>query len=316
MISEFCRAVAFSYPLSEVDFHRRQAYVPRPNGWSEMDAIEFIKMHGLGNDFVVIDGRARDLRLTAAQATAIADRHIGIGCDQLIVLETPPPGSNGAAADIFMRIYNQDGSQSDACGNATRCISSLLMAESGGTAINVQTGAGILATGSTDDGRVSVDMGPVNTDWRAIPLAEETDTANLPVEVDGLARPIAVNVGNPHMIFFVDDADAAPIDEHGPALEHHPLFPERTNVQMAQVLSPDRIRLKTWERGVGRTAASGSSACATLAAAHIRGLTGRRAEIVMDGGSLDIEWRDDNRVVQIGPVATSFRGTIDPSLLG
>jgi len=277
-----------------------------------MDSIEFIKMHGLGNDFVVVDGRVRDPHLTPAQAAAIADRHAGVGCDQLIVLETPPNG----AADVFMRIYNQDGSQVNACGNATRCISSLIMAETGGTAVNIQTGAGVLATGDAGNGRVSVDMGPVNTDWRAIPLGEACDTADLPIDVAGLPRPIAVNVGNPHMVFFVDDAEAAPIDEHGSALEHHPLFPERTNVQMAQVLGPDRIRLKTWERGVGRTSASGSSACATLAAAHIRGLAGRRAEIVMDGGSLDIEWRDDNHVIQIGPVATSFRGTIDPSLLG
>lgn len=281
-----------------------------------MDALPFIKMHGLGNDFVVIDGRAHDPKLTAGQVASIADRHLGVGCDQLIVLETPPPASNGVAADVFMRIYNQDGSSSDACGNATRCISSLIMAETGGTSANVQTGAGVLATVAADGGRVSVDMGPVNTDWQAIPLGEECDTANLPIEIEGLPRPIAVNVGNPHLVFFVDDVEAAPIDEHGAALEHHPLFPERTNVQMAEVQADGSIRLKTWERGVGRTAASGSSACAVLAAAHLRGLAGREADVVMDGGTLHIEWRDDNHVVQTGPVATSFRGAIDPSLLG
>ncbi|MEQ8665327.1 MAG: diaminopimelate epimerase [Rhodospirillales bacterium] len=281
-----------------------------------MDALAFIKMHGLGNDFVVIDGRAHDPQLTAGQVARIADRHTGIGCDQLIVLETPPSASNGVAADVFMRIYNQDGSSSDACGNATRCISSLIMTETGSAAVNIQTGAGVLATGAADGGRVSVDMGPVNTDWQSIPLAEEANTAELPIDIAGLARPIAVNVGNPHMIFFVDDAEAAPIDAHGQALEHHPLFPERTNVQMAEVLADGSIRLKTWERGVGRTSASGSSACAVLAAAHLRGLTGREADVVMDGGVLHIEWRADNHVVQTGPVATSFRGIIDPTLLG
>lgn len=276
-----------------------------------MQSIEFIKMHGLGNDFVIIDGRADNPMLSSPQVAAISDRHIGIGCDQLIVLEKPTSDD----ADVFMRIYNQDGSESDACGNATRCISSLLMAESGREAIDIRTGAGLLLTRAADGGRVSVDMGPVNTDWASIPLARALDTHALPIDIPGLPEPIAVNVGNPHVIFFVDDAEAAPIDEYGHALEHHELFPERTNVQMAHV-NPDRsIRLKTWERGVGRTHASGSSACAVLAAAHLRDMTGRKADVMMDGGVLTIDWRDDNHVVQTGPVATAFRGAIDASLL-
>lgn len=282
-----------------------------------MSAIEFLKMHGLGNDFVVIDGRSDDPRLTASQVAAIADRHLGVGCDQLIVLETPPNGR----ADVFMRIYNQDGSESDACGNVTRCIASLLMAErnakeSGTKRVNIETGAGVLAATAVEGGLISVDMGPVNTDWRSIPLAEDVDTLELPIDLDGLSRPVAVNVGNPHMVFFVDDAERAPIDAYGAALEHHPLFPERANVQMASITADGAIRLKTWERGVGRTKASGSSACAVLAAAHLRGLTGRTADVFMDGGVLAIEWRDDNHVIQTGPVATSFHGRIDPSLLG
>ncbi len=276
-----------------------------------MSELVFSKMHGLGNDFVVFDGRVRDPELSADAVRAIADRHTGVGCDQLIVLE---PASNGAA-EVFMRIYNSDGGESAACGNATRCIGAMLMAESNRNQIVIETAAGLLDVVAAGNDRVSVDMGPVNTDWGDIPLAYDCDTLNLPVEADGMTSPVGVNVGNPHMVFFVDDVSVAPIDELGHQLELHPLFPERANVQMAEVLGYDRIRLKTWERGVGRTMASGSSACATLAAAHRRGLTGRAAEIVMDGGSLGVTWRDDNHIVQTGPASVSFSGTIDPSLL-
>ncbi len=271
----------------------------------------FSKMHGLGNDFVVFDGRVRNPELSPGAVRAIADRHTGVGCDQLIVLE---PASNGAA-DLFMRIYNSDGSESAACGNATRCIGVMLMGETGREQTIIETAAGLLDVVAARHGQVSVDMGPVRTAWNDIPLAHDCDTLNLPVEADGMASPVAVNVGNPHMVFFVDDASIAPIDELGREMELHPLFPERTNVQMAEVLGYDRIRLKTWERGVGRTMASGSSACATLAAAHRRGLAGRTAEIIMDGGSLGVTWRDDNHIVQTGPASVSFSGTIDPSLL-
>ena len=276
-----------------------------------MSELTFSKMHGLGNDFVVFDGRVRDPGLSPGTVRAIADRHTGVGCDQLIVLE---PASNGAA-DVFMRIYNADGSESAACGNATRCIGAVLMKETGREHSVIETAAGLLEVVAVNHGQVSVDMGPVHTDWREIPLSHACDTLNLPVDADGLNSPVGVNVGNPHMVFFVDDASVAPIDELGHQMELHPLFPERTNVQMAEVLGYDRICLKTWERGVGRTLASGSSACATLAAAHRRGLTGRHAEIIMDGGSLGVTWRDDNHIVQTGPASTSFSGAIDPSLI-
>ncbi|MBC8241718.1 MAG: diaminopimelate epimerase [Alphaproteobacteria bacterium] len=276
-----------------------------------MNELKFSKMHGLGNDFVVFDGRVRDPELSPGAVRAIANRHTGVGCDQLIVLE---PTSNGAA-EVFMRIYNADGGESAACGNATRCIGVMLMGETGREQMVIETAAGLLEVVAASHQRVSVDMGPVHTDWHEIPLAHECNTLNLPVEADGMASPVGVNVGNPHMVFFVDDVSVAPIDELGHQLELHPLFPERANVQMAEVLGYDRIRLKTWERGVGRTIASGSSACATLAAAHRRGLTGRTAEIIMDGGALGVTWRDDNHIVQTGPAAVSFSGTIDPSLL-
>ncbi len=276
-----------------------------------MSELVFSKMHGLGNDFIVFDGRVDDPELSPEDVRALSDRHIGIGCDQLIVLEPAPNG----AADVFMRIYNADGSESDACGNATRCIGAMLMGETGEGQTIIQTGAGLLNVAAASNGRVSVDMGPVYTDWQTIPLARECDTLNLPIDLEGLPSPVAVNVGNPHMVFFVDDASIAPIDELGHQLELHPLFPERTNVQMAEVMGYDRIRLKTWERGVGRTMASGSSACATLAAAHLRGLTGRSADIVMDGGSLGITWHEDNHIIQTGPAAVSFTGVVDPARL-
>ena len=276
-----------------------------------MSGLNFIKMHGLGNDFVVLDGRERLPALTEPVVRAIADRHIGVGCDQLIVLEQPTNG----AADVFMRIYNADGSQSGACGNATRCIGNMIMGEIGRAHATIETTAGLLAITQAGEGMVSVDMGPVNNAWNEIPLSHRVDTLNLPVTVEGLPEPVAINVGNPHMVFFVEDASIAPIDTLGHELEYHPLFPQRTNVQMAEVLSYDRIRLKTWERGAGRTMASGSSACATLAAAHRRGLTGRSAEIIMDGGSLLINWREDNHITQTGPSSISFSGVLDASLL-
>jgi diaminopimelate epimerase len=274
-----------------------------------MSELEFSKMHGLGNDFVVFDGRVTNPGLSTADVCAISNRFTGVGCDQLIVLEP------SEKADVFMRIYNADGGESGACGNATRCIGAQLISELGRDKVVIETISGLLETEKASGNRVSVDMGPVQTDWQDIPLGSEADTLHLPIEIDGLHDPVAVNVGNPHMVFFVDDASLAPIDELGFQLERHPLFPERTNVQMAEILGYDRIQLKTWERGVGRTLASGSSACATLVAAHRRDLCGRTADVIADGGTLSITWRDDNHVVQTGPHAISFRGTVDPSQL-
>lgn len=275
-----------------------------------MSTLEFTKMHGLGNDFVVIDGRVRNPGLSEDAICAIADRRTGVGFDQLIVLE--PSG----AGDVFMRIFNADGGQSAACGNAARCIGDQIMTELNTDHAVIETLAGLLNTSRTHDGRITVDMGVVGTEWQDIPLGQDVDTLHLPVDVDGLRDPVGVNIGNPHMVFFVDDAGVAPIDELGYQLERHQLFPERTNVQMAEVLGYDRIRLKTWERGVGRTLASGSSACAVLAAAHRRGLCGRSANVDMDGGTLFVTWHENNHIVQTGPSAVSFTGTLDPSLVG
>jgi len=276
-----------------------------------MGAIPFTKMHGLGNDFVVVDGRQGKLAIGPVAARAIADRRTGVGCDQLLVVE---PANNGAA-DAFMRIYNPDGGESGACGNGARCVAHLLMAETGKPEAKIETLAGVLAAEAAAGGLVSVDMGPVRFGWRDVPLAREGDTLNLDYAKGPLKDPVAVNVGNPHVVFFVADADAVPLAELGPIIEHDPLFPERVNVEAAQVVNDGEIRLRVWERGAGLTRACGSGACAALVAAHRRGLTKRSAKVVLDGGALTIEWRRDNHVVMTGPVATSFTGVLDDHLL-
>jgi diaminopimelate epimerase len=276
-----------------------------------MSALPFVKMHGLGNDFVVLDARRAPLALNAGQVRAIADRRTGVGCDQLIVIEPPA----AALADAFMRIRNADGGEVAACGNASRCVASLLMAEKNTEHVIIETAAGLLDAEVRGDSLVSVDMGRVSFDWRDIPLSKPADTLHLDVSAGPLRDGVAVNVGNPHAVYFVADAAAVPLEAVGPIIENHTMFPERTNVEVAEVLGPERIRLRVWERGVGVTRACGSGACATLVAAARRGLTGRNAEVVLDGGRLSIEWLKDDHVLMTGPVATSFSGTLDAALL-
>ncbi len=265
----------------------------------------FLKMHGCGNDFVVMDERAHPLGLTPRRAAAIADRRTGVGCDQFIVIE---PGE-----DAFMRIYNPDGSEAGACGNATRCVAHLLAAETGRTELNVRTISGDLPATVLPDGRVRVDMGPARLDWAEIPLAGPADTLHLDLARGAVADPAAASMGNPHATFFVPNMDSVPIEAIGPSLEHDPIFPQRANIGFVQVLSRERIRLRVWERAAGLTLACGSGACAALVNAARRGLTGRRAAVLVDGGELEIEWRDDGHVLMTGSVATSFSGEIDLS---
>ena len=259
--------------------------------------LPFTKMHGAGNDFVVLDARAEPIRLAPGQAATLADRRRGIGCDQLILLEQAP------GADAFMRILNADGSEAGACGNATRCVASLLF--DGRDQVTVRTAAGDLAAERLPDGRVRVDMGPALLGWRDVPLAQEADTLHLPLKGD----PAACSMGNPHATFFTRDADL--VERLGPALERDPIFPERANIGFAHVLAPDRIRLRVWERGAGLTLACGSGACAALVNAHRRGLAGREAAVEMDGGVLGIAWREDGHVLMTGPTAVSFRGVVE-----
>jgi diaminopimelate epimerase len=265
--------------------------------------VNFMKMHGCGNDFVILDARPRPLGITPSRAAALADRHTGIGCDQLIVIE---PAEN---ADAFMRIYNPDGSEAGACGNATRCVADILMRENAGSSVTIRTVTGDLPAIRRPDGLIQVDMGLARLDWTDIPLSRPMDT--LRVELPG--EPAAASMGNPHATFFVNDLDAVPILEAGPKLEHDPLFPQRANIGFAQVIDLNTIRLKVWERGAGLTLACGSGACATLVNANRRGLAQRRAKVIVDGGTLEIEWRDDGHVLMAGPAAIAFSGEIELS---
>ncbi|WP_372018022.1 diaminopimelate epimerase [Tistrella mobilis] len=289
-----------------------------------MIRIPFLKMHGLGNDFVVIDrrsGPARGLVLDDATIRRISDRRHGVGCDQFILIDpTDDDPIAAGGADAVMRIHNADGGEVGACGNATRCVGALLMDESGLGRATIATISGLLRASrdaeQQEAGTVTVDMGPARLDWRQIPLAAPADTLAVEaVEVGPLKLPVAVNVGNPHAVFFVDNAEAIDLTRWGPMIERHPAFPERTNVEVAHLLGPDRLRMRVWERGAGITAACGTGACATAVAAIRRGLTGRTVEIVLDGGPLVITWTEDDRVLMSGPVATSFEGTLHPSLL-
>ena len=263
----------------------------------------FIKAHGAGNDFVIIDERTRPLALSAAAVRALSDRRTGIGCDQFITLHPPPPGTD---ADLLMRIRNPDGSEAGACGNATRCVAELLFEENGRPYQVIRTAAGDLPAERLPDGRQRVDMGPARLDWADVPLARAMDTLHLPLPGD----PAACSMGNPHATLFVPDLAAAPVVTLGPELEHDPLFPERANIGFVQVLATDRIRLRVWERGAGLTLACGSGACAALVNAHRRGLVERRATVLADGGTLDIEWTAAGRVLMAGPAVTSFRGAV------
>ena len=276
-----------------------------------MSTIPFTKMHGLGNDFVVIDGRRHPMALDVRSARAIADRHTGVGCDQLIVIE--PATASGA--DAFMRIRNADGGEVAACGNAARCVAALLMAEMGRDSIRIQTLAGILEAEGLDDERVTVDMGTPVFDWERIPLAREQNPLSLDLAAGALSAPAALSMGNPHAVFFVDDADAIDLAELGPVLEHDSIFPERANIGVAQLLGDDRMRLRVWERGAGITMACGTGACAATVAANRLGLAGRRLSVELDGGTLDIEWRSDDHVMMTGPVAVSFLGQLEPAVL-
>lgn len=268
--------------------------------------VPFVKMHGLGNDFVVLDSRTHPVPpMTAALAAALADRHTGIGCDQLVLIEPSD------VADLKMRIFNCDGSEVEACGNATRAVGLLH-----GAAARIETLGGIISAAPAPEG-VSVEMGLPRFDWDRIPLAYAMDTFSMPVAWETLENPTAVNVGNPHVIFFVDDCDAVPLDRIGPEIEHDPLFPERINVNVATIASRAAIRLRVWERGAGLTRACGTGACATAIGAMRRGLTDRRATVSLPGGSLVIEWREsDGQIVMTGPATESFRGDFDAAAYG
>ncbi len=272
----------------------------------------FLKMNGLGNDFVVVEARSAPFAPTRAEVRALADRTRGIGFDQLIVVEPSPTPD----ADAFMRIWNADGDEVSACGNATRCVGWLLMQASGRDEAAIRTRAGRLLATPGGEGRVAVDMGAPGLDWRDIPLAEEMDTRGIELAVGPPTQPVmhtpgCVSMGNPHVVFFVPDAEAAPVREVGPMIERHPLFPEGVNVGFCEVRDRAHIRLRVWERGAGLTKACGTGACAAVVAAHRRGLCERAVEVEMDGGLLSIDWRAaDGHVIMTGPVEVEFTGRL------
>jgi diaminopimelate epimerase len=264
--------------------------------------MPFRKMHGLGNDFVVVDARAQAVDLDESFIRAVGDRRRGIGFDQFALIENSSDG-----ADAHLTFWNPDGSLSAACGNATRCIARSLMEETGHDQVKLTTARGLLIAQDAGNGLTSVNMGLPQLEWQEIPLAEEMDTLELPIA----GKPTATGMGNPHCTFFVDDAEAVAIEEFGPRYEHHPLYPERTNVQVVSVLGPDHLRMRVWERGTGVTLASGSSSCAVAVAAVRRGLTNRKVRIDLDGGQINIDWREDG-VWMTGPTVHVCDGVINP----
>lgn len=270
--------------------------------------LPFMKMHGLGNDFVVIDSRGRGADAagvtTPALARALGDRNRGVGFDQLAEIR------DSDAADVALDFWNSDGSRAGACGNATRCVSDYMMRQLGRDAVTLVTVRGGLSALRRADGLVSVNMGHPQLDWADVPLSHAMDTLHLPMVGD----PVAVGMGNPHAVFFVPDATAVDVAGLGRAVEHDPLFPQRTNVEFASLTGPDHLRMRVWERGTGITLACGSGACATAVAAHRRGLTGRQVIMDVDGGRLEIDWRDDG-VWMTGPTAHVFDAVLTPAFL-
>lgn len=266
--------------------------------------LGFMKMHGAGNDFVVIDSRGRSAAVTPALARALGDRNRGVGFDQLAEIR------DSDTADFALDFWNNDGSRAEACGNATRCVADYMMRQLAKDSVTLVTARGGLSALRLPDGRVSVNMGAPQLDWQAVPLSHAVDTLHLPLPGD----PVAVGMGNPHCVTFVPDAEAVDLSTLGPGYEHDPLYPQRTNVEFASLTGPDRLRMRVWERGAGITLACGSGACATAVAAHLRGLTGRRVVLDLDGGILEIDWREDG-VWMTGPVAHVFDGHLSPEFL-
>ena len=259
--------------------------------------LPFMKMHGLGNDFVVVDERGIDSLIDSDLAFSIGDRHRGVGFDQLAVL------SNHDSAEVYLTFWNSDGTTSGACGNATRCVARHLFDETGKTELTIATERGLLKARDLGNGITSINMGQPQLDWADVPLSKAMDTLQLPIE----GSPSATGMGNPHCTFFVEDADSIDLAARGAEIETHPLYPERTNVQFAHLVGKNHLRMRVWERGVGITMASGSSSCATAVSAARRGLTDRAVQVDLDGGTLHIDWQDDG-VWMSGPTAHVFDG--------
>lgn len=271
----------------------------------------FLKMHGLGNHFVIVDARDRPFSPSTPDIVRICDPRTGVGADQLVVVEPPSAAGRAAAATAFMRLYNVDGRQVEACGNATRCVAWLLMEESGADAVGIETLAGVLECRRAGERFVRCDMGQIRTDWRSVPLARETDTLHVAIGAGPLEDGVALSIGNPHIVYFVDDLDAVDLAGLAPGIQQNGLFPEQVNVGVAQLVDPDRLRLVVYERGAGLTTACGSGACVAAYAAIARDLTAsRHIRVLLPGGPVDVEIGPDGRAIMTGPVAYCFSGRL------
>jgi diaminopimelate epimerase len=269
----------------------------------------FLKMHGLRNDFIIVDGRREPFRPSAAEIIRICDRHAGVGGDELLIVDPPRAVPESADAYAFVRIFNPDGREVEACGNATRCVGWLFLRESRGEQVVIETLGGRLVCRKAGEKQVAVEMGRLRTAWQDIPLAREMDTLHLGIGAGPLQDPVGMNIGNPHAVFFVDDLDAVDMSVYGPQLQIHPLFPEEANIGAAQLIDPKTLRLSVWERPGALTTACGTGACVAVGAAHRRGLTdAKRMTVIMPAGSVEIELRKDDAVVMTGPVEVCYAG--------
>lgn len=269
----------------------------------------FIKMHGLRNDFIIVDGRRDPYRPTADEIIRICDRREGVGGDELVIVDPPRAIPESSAADAFVRIFNPDGCEVEACGNATRCVGWLLLHESEREEVAVDTLGGLLKCQQAGEKQVAVEMGKLRTEWQDIPLAREMDTLHLGIGAGPLQDPVGMNIGNPHAVFFVDDLDAIDMTIYGPRLQRHPLFPKEANIAAAQLIDARTLKLAVWERPGALTTACGTGACVAVGAAHRRGLPAERHMTVnMPAGSVEIDLREDDTVVMTGPVAVCYTG--------
>ncbi|AEI37117.1 MAG: diaminopimelate epimerase [Zymomonas mobilis subsp. pomaceae] len=262
--------------------------------------FSFHKMHGLGNDFIILDARKTPIQMNAARAQALSNRHTGIGCDQLIII-----GTGDEQADVSMQIWNADGSEVEACGNATRCVPVFI-----GHDVIIRTAAGLLDARLADEG-ACVDMGQPRFSWQEIPLEYAMDTLALPVAWGNLKQPTAVNIGNPHLVFVVEDVDAIDFGQLGPIIEYDPLFPERINVNIVMVVGKNHLKMRTWERGAGLTRACGTGACATFAVTKKRGLVSGKTLIDLPGGQLLLNDNEKGHIIMQGPAQYVFKGEAD-----
>ena len=271
-----------------------------------MSKIDFIKMHGLGNDFVIIDKRNLDVTITKDLINKLSDRKSGAGCDQLITISS----SQQIKIDAVIEIFNPNGDKAEACGNGTRCVAKLLFDETKKKEINILSDYGILKAINNNNGNISVNLGEISTGWEKIPLSEKIDTLNIPIKINGFSNGIAVNIGNPHVVFFGKNISDVDLKEIGSSIENNKLFPNKTNVEIIEIINNKKIKMRVWERGVGITLACGSGACASVYAGQLKGLLDNNVEVQLERGSLFISI-EKKEAILTGPAEISFYGSME-----